>query len=255
MPYLQKATRKLASIFVLAVIIFLFTPSITALADAGPHPIMDFELRYKVDSALVKNAKLIICKGVTCEESWQATFPFGCVQNSCRTLYGDSEYYKLVIEFSDKTRESNVFHKTRYSSSFIVTVNQDDLQVTEMWSSLPYNLNDQALLFLVALAITLPSELFVAYVFFRVKDRPYKKMPIVIASLISLPVVWFVIPFLKLDVYIALLLGELFAFLFEAWYLHKRIENISYGTSLWLSLFMNLTSFFLANILMARSLV
>jgi hypothetical protein len=93
------------------------------------------------------------------------------------------------------------------------------------------------------LATTIPIELLVAGIFLRIQKQPYKAIIIITASLITLPVVWFLFPFIRLDGFIVILLGEIFVLLFETWYIKKYYENMSYATSFWLSLSMNLSSF------------
>jgi hypothetical protein len=240
----QSTKRKLQSVFIIALLIFLCITPGNALADTGPHPTMDFELRYNnVTSVSVVGAKLMFCTDLDCKISQTVAGPFNCNSNSCSYSYGGNTYYKLLISYSDRTRESNVFQKTRFSSSFIVVVSQDDLQVTEKWSGWPYEPEKQGMIFLAALLITLPIELLTAGIFLKLKKQPYRPLPIIKANLISLPLVWFAFPFIRLDGFAILFVAELFALLFETWYLQRNYENMSRTTSFWLSLSINLASF------------
>lgn len=246
--HVHMAKENLKYIFFLAFIISFCIPSFSAFADAGPHPSMEFIFRYSINSTPVEeSAKLIFCHDADCKINQEVMGPFRCSNNSCSYMYGSNGYYKLVVIFSDKTRESNIFQKTRFNSSYVVTVNQDNLYVTETWSGLPYELYRQIALFIVALIITLPSELLVAKIFFKRINQPYNSICIVKANLISLPIVWFVFPFILLDSFVVILLAEIFALLFEAWYIHRNDTNrISYVTAFCVSLIMNLTSFSLS---------
>ena len=246
---LHKIKRKQLCVFTLAFIISFCMPLTNALADTGPNPTMKFELQYNIASVSVESAKLMFCDDLDCKASQEVLGPFWCDQNSCSYRYGGKGYYKLVITYSDKTRESNVFQKTRYNSSFTVIVNQDGLQVTENWSGLPYEPGSQIKVFSIALAITVPIELLVAGIFLKIKKQPYKAIIVIVANLITLPIVWFAFPFIRLDGFIVIFLGELFALLFETWYIKKNCENISYITSFWLSLSMNLASFLIPALL------
>lgn len=246
---LHNTKRKLQCVFVLALTISFCIPLTNVLADTGPNPTMDFEFQYNIASVSMESAKLMFCEDLDCKISWEVLGPFRCSLNSCSYSYGGNTYYKLVINYSDKTRESNVFQKTRFNSSFTVTVNQDGLQVTENWSGLPYEPGSQIIVFLVALAITIPIELLVAGIFFKIRKQPYKSAIIISANLISLPIVWFVFPFIRLDGFAVIFLGEIFALLFETWYIQRNNENVSYLTSFWLSLSMNLASFLISALL------
>ena len=70
------------------------------------------------------------------------------------------------------------------------------------------------------------------------------------ANLITVPLVWFVFPFIRLDGFAVIFLGEIFALLFETWYIQRNYENMSYKTSFWLSLGMNLASFLIPALLL-----
>jgi hypothetical protein len=129
-------------------------------------------------------------------------------------------------------------------------VNQDGLQVTENWSGIPYEPGRQIRAFLIALAITIPIELLVAGAFLKIGKQPYKTAIIITANLISLPIVWFVFPFIRLDGFAVIFLGEIFALLFETWYIQRNYKNMSYAISFWLSLSMNLASFLLSALLL-----
>jgi hypothetical protein len=61
--------------------------------------------------------------------------------------------------------------------------------------------------------------------------------------MLSLPFVWFVFPLLT-DIYLAILLGELFALMFETYFVYAvNKQLISLKKSFILSLMMNLNSF------------
>ena len=246
---LHNTKRKLQCIFSLARTFSLCIPLTHVLADTGPNPKMDFEIQYNIASVSVESAKLMLCDDLDCKASQEVLGPFWCDQNSCSYRYGGNAYYKLVITYSDRPRESNVFQKSRYNSSYTVIVNQDGLQVTENWSGLPYEPGSQIKVFLIALAITFPIEMSVAWVFLKMRKKPFKAIIIITANLITLPIVWFVFPFIRLDGFAVIFLGELFALLFEAWYIQRNYEDISYITSFWLSLSMNLASFLIPALL------
>jgi len=253
--FLHNNKRRLQCVILLALAISFCIPLTNGFADTGPNPTMDFELQYTIAPVSVESAKLMFCEDLDCKVSQEVLGPFGCDQNSCSYHYGGNTYYKLVITYSDKTRESNVFQKTRYNSSFTVIVNQDGLQVTEDWSGLPYEPGSQIVVFLVALALTIPIELLVAGIFFKIRKQPYKAIILITANLITLPIVWFVFPFIRLEGFVVIFLGEVFALLFETWFIQRNYENISYMTSFWLSLSMNLASFLIPALLLLNGYI
>ena len=252
---LHNTKRKLQCIFILALTFSLCIPLTHVLADTGPNPTMKFELQYNIASVSVESAKLMFCDDLDCKASQEVLGPFWCDQNSCSYRYGGNAYYKLVITYSDRTRESNVFQKTRYNSSFTVIVNQDGLQVTENWSGLPYEPVSQIKVFLIALAITVPIELLVAGIFLKIRKQPYKEIIVIAANLITLPIVWFAFPFIRLDGFAVIFLGEIFALLFETWYIQRNYEDISLITSFWLSFCMNLASFLIPALLILMGFI
>ncbi len=107
----------------------------TVRADIGPKPTMDFE--FEIDDDLtISQGVLQECSDSTCSEAWamEEYGPQGlsCKSTSCSSMaYGyDSDYYRLVITFSDGvTRESNSFTKSHYDANYRVTVRENDLLV------------------------------------------------------------------------------------------------------------------------------
>ena len=107
-------------------------------------------------------------------------------------------------------------------------------------------LNNNLINFFIALTITLTLELLIALVYSSAKKIPKKiLLYVAIANLISLPIVWFTFPLLTNLEFLAILIVEGFAFIFEAFFIYlfnKKIINL--GGSFLLSFFINLTSLF-----------
>jgi hypothetical protein len=107
--------------------------------------------------------------------------------------------------------------------------------------------------FLIALLITLILELLVARIYVsRTKSRGKVLGSVLIANTISLPLVWFVFPLLVTGP-LVILAGEIFAFVFEGYFIHWRnAEDISLKKSFVLSILMNLTSLILGGFIFAQ---
>jgi len=215
----------------------------SASADVGPKPTMTFEFVFEGEPIAILDGQLIECEEATCAEGrpLEEVGPqyFGCTATSCTSQsYGYRPYHKLIIEFEDRTRESNIFAGRSFDDNFRVTVRQNDLQVTPTsWSLGKLGL---------ALVITLIVETVVAGLYLLVFKLPRLVLFWVpLASLLSLPVVWLVFPKLLFPAGLVMCLYELFAVVFEAAFLYftNRRRGISPVHATVLSLLMNFASF------------
>ena len=188
----------------------------------------------------IESGKLMFCDDLECKTSQQVMGPFWCDVDYCSYNYGGNGYYKLIIDFSDKTRESNVFQKTTYDARYTVTVNQDSLQVDEQITNTVDESGIQWTQFLAAMIVTILLELLVGGIYLKIRKLPYKPTIIILANLITVPLVWFIFPLLPINSFVVIALGEIFAFLFEAWFIQKLYIDMSFITSFWLSLSMNM---------------
>lgn len=225
--------------------LFLYFAPPAALADVGPKPTMNFELVYQIDQPVpIINSQMLECEDAACAQSrpLEEMGPqrFECSDTGCFSMsYGYRPYHKLVLEFADKTRESNIFPTRTYNEQFQIIVRESDLQVVSgAWSFSN---------FLLALLVTLVIETLIAALYrliFRLPKSVLWWVPV--ASLLSLPVVWFVIPrLLLLPAGMIMCLYELFAVLFEAVFLYlvNRKQGLKLIHAVALSLIMNFFSF------------
>lgn len=239
---------------------FSITPLLSvsiAYADVGPPPpTMGFELEYQIPRTPIINAQLFLCDDASCITSQPFANPqqsvgppqlFECSEESCWTWgsgIGSTPYYRLRITFSDKTRESNVFTKVAYGARYSVTIAEDRLFVREIspGSFFGYFSPVQNLLFLPALIVTLITETIVAARYARRVQRPIRWVGY--ANMISLPIVWFVFPFLRVSFAIVVILAELFAVGFESAFLYfaNRKTSLSLRQASVASVLMNLAS-------------
>ena len=101
---------------------------------------MTFEFVFEGEPVTILGGQLIECEEATCVDGrpLEEIGPqyFTCAATGCTSQsYGYRPYHKLVIEFEDHIRESNIFAGRSFNDNFRVTVRQNDLQVTSTsWS-------------------------------------------------------------------------------------------------------------------------
>jgi hypothetical protein len=217
----------------------------TAHADIGPKPSADFEFEYEIDRVPIVEGQLLECEDENCTQSHplEQVGPqrFTCSDYSCTSqAYGYGRYLKLVITFEDRVRESNVFEKSGFEAVFMVTVTLSGLEVREKTVIFTGK-------FIGALIFTLFSETLAASFFWQRYSLPIRRLVgVPIASLITLPIIWFGFTRLFQDDYVAVGLGEIFAVIFEAAFLYMiNREKLTRRRAAVLSLAMNSVSFLL----------
>jgi hypothetical protein len=236
-------SSRVLRMFLLIIGVALLLPVTFARADIGQKPSMEFTFEYEIDSVSIVAGQLIECEDEACEtgEPLESLGPqrFTCTESSCSSLaYGYAPYHKLVIEFSDRARESNVFTKKAFTAAFKVTVMESALLVEEVQRS-PLSGCCSGLL------LTLVLETLVASVYLSVFHLPRAVLGWVpLSSVLTLPVVWFAFPQLAAPAGWVLALGEAFAVLFEAGLIYlavRRMVPLKHVAAL--SLVMNAASF------------
>ncbi len=232
----------------LILFLILLLPALV-YADIGPKPSMKFNLVYET----AQSFNLIGGEQFECEEeTCTGAVPLGkfgpqrliCRQDNCHSLaYGYSPYQKLVLNFSDKNRESNVFSTKSFNANFNARVTEDKLIVEDVTPFLSSGGNPY---FILALILTIILELLTALIYLKAAGISKKVLTsVLIANLISLPIVWFVFPILQ-HPFLILVSSEVFAVIFEAYFinlLNKKL--ITLKSSLKLSLLTNLVSLLL----------
>ena len=227
----------------LLAIMLLAVPAASAYADAGPKPGMRFTFKFPGEAASIVSGQLIECEDETCAsaEALEEVGPqgFTCTETECSSIaYGYAPYHKLVIEFADGTRESNVFEKKAFSARYRVTVTETELEVEEV-RSLPGRLCCPSFF------VTLVLETLVAGSYVSFFHLPRAMLPWVpLSSLLTLPVVWFVFPHLGGSAVAVTGLSETFAVLAEAGLIYAAaFRRVPLGHVAALSLAMNAASF------------
>lgn len=143
----------------------------------------------------------------------EGIYTLDCTQTQCRaesSLYrdggekGEANYLKLIVQFSDKTRQSESFKNPflkdyNWNNNLLVKVDEATLEVTKNTEPVPsmYKLPSQ---YLLAFALTLLIELVVAAIFFTARFKYSfsvlikKLLTILVINSITFPIVWFFFP-------------------------------------------------------------
>ena len=153
----------------------------------------------------------------------------------------------MVIQFADRSRESNVFEGEGGGDAFIVTVTQDRLLVAlapfDRYAFLGNGL--LYVLTLIALILTLLIELPIAAIYLAIRKIRWRVLVwLILANILTVPAVWILFPLLGFAPIVNLALGEIFAVAFEAWLI--RLTNrlsISAREAILLSLVINVPSY------------
>ena len=136
---MKQSLKKLALLFLLLPV---FLPAQTVLADTGPKPQMHFQFKYESteDHPTIVSGVMYECQQVDCSDAapLEQLGPQGfyCDSEGCSaTAYGFAPYHKIEVEFSDEeTRQSNIFQTAGFESAYTVTVRQNDLLVESEFS-------------------------------------------------------------------------------------------------------------------------
>jgi uncharacterized membrane protein YagU involved in acid resistance len=268
--------NKLQKQFILPILLSVFWLILSvkpASADAGiAPPAMHFSIEYKIQPAYIIEAHLLLCEDRQCAHYqifevadyffyMLPSFYCGGENNSewCYAGLGNGKfgkYYRISILFDDGvTRISNVFKKRGYTSYYTLVVNDVDLLIQEKVAQnwLLYNLFSpfQVVCFLPSALITMITEVQVAKRYAKKIQKPIRH--IVLANLISLPIVWFILPsWLKVNYLWVLIMVELFAIIFEAVFIlyTNRASKLSLREGIITSVIINLASFVLGGFLL-----
>lgn len=218
--------------------------ALPARADTGPKPSAEFVFEFEFDPPVpIREGQLLLCDDDACTRSrpLEEIGPqeFTCSATRCWSdAYGYGSRLKLLIEFEDRTRTSNVFGKEAFNARYSVLVRATSLEVTE--EAATFNRD-----FGPALGVTLVTELLVAgLITLSLRPRRFHVFLIALASVLSLPVAWFVFPVIGLYDFVTVLLAEVFIVLFEAAFMRFLIaRRITVELALAYSVVINLSSF------------
>jgi hypothetical protein len=203
-----------------------------AFADIGPKPGMDFAIVYETSQPVTLVAwELFECSDASCSSPKPLVqvgpqhFTCRPETNSCSSLaYSYARYQKLVLNFSDRARESNVFESGAALGEYIVTVRDADLVVTPAGGTSGIGL----LAFIIALFLTLIIEMPAAILFVFIGKIPRKWTVLVgalVGNLFSVPAVWFV--FQPSRGLAELAVAEFFALVLEAVFIYAVAKGLA----------------------------
>jgi hypothetical protein len=215
-------------------------------ADTGPKPTMTFHFVFEGEPVAILGGQLLQCDTADCANGRPLTEGgpqrFECPSaepDECFALaYGFADYQQLVVEFSDRTRTSQVFRPPNFEADLTVQVTADALLVEPMAPSLAR--------LAIALLVTLLVEMLVAALFLMLFRDGWPMLPwALLASVITLPLLWLGLGRLGGVPLAALCGGELLVVAVEALILRLagRRRDFGWGRALLLSLLMNGASF------------
>jgi hypothetical protein len=127
-------------LILLIILLALGLPLSRARADVGPKPTIKFTFKQEFSGSpvTITSGTLLQCDLPDCSDAHPLPDDMGPQHFSCEALtcsglaYGFTDYGKLEITFSDgKTRQSNIFAIKSFNSFYDVTIQENDLVVTE----------------------------------------------------------------------------------------------------------------------------
>jgi hypothetical protein len=262
--------------FVCVALVVLGCLSSGAKADLGPKPTVDIDLVYNLQKIADASfgAKMLGCydqqlaqdeteqgqdsiaqlrissfdAGANCY--WQpAPLAWGgsCSESHCRFSYFPPSEFKLAVYIPslDKTFVTNKITRENFASRYRVELSADGTatinETTSIWASI--RIPD----FVGAFLLTIFFEMLVTWIFVTAKKLPRKKILVYVlgANVLSLPAVWFLFPLIDLPEFTVIAIFELFAVLFETYFIYYFCKQIlSFKRTLLLSALNNFVSLF-----------
>lgn len=247
--FAREVNLKRAHIILAILLVLALLP--LASADMGPKGAMQFNLIYETsESVTLIDSRLVRYTDEQClnETKLYRFERFECAQNECRAGVETAKYDRLIINFSDLQRQSNVFSIIGYGAEFDVHVTDSELIVEETTPRsvvVFYKMPEFALFF----ALNMMLELIIALIFIAVLNKSMKVIAaVLIANLISFPALWQILACdIEFTIFMTL---ESFIVLFEGIFIYYFMKKtIPISQSLALSLIMNPCSFFAGLIL------
>lgn len=175
----------------------------------------------------------------------QSAWGGDCQNSNCSFNYDLPSEFRLAIYLpsQDKVYLSAEVTRKNFRSTFEAELLPDGNINLQETTHLQTAKNKNIQNFVIALILTLILELVVALIYVSSTKIAKKVLiSVLVANVISLPIVWFVFPMLKVIPF-SNLWGEIFAFVFEGYFIHLlNKEVISLKKSFVLSILMNLAS-------------
>jgi len=237
----DRTTRKIglpvpcSAAFVLLLLIFALSQP--AFADIGPKPTMSltWDLSQWESAPTIEQVNLYACgDDASCTDPQlveeMAAQRMTCDERGCfAMLYSSDGFWQLEMDVNGVTLVSAPFEKMYYDSDHTIIIHPDRLEVVTVEPPLPVADVEQrqtpaskrfdvllgSLVF--ALAATLISELIVAWIYLARTNRSRRLLALtVLGNIITVPIIWLVVPRLIGQYLFALFLQFLTAFVLEA---------------------------------------
>lgn len=268
--------KKLFSFLIIFGALVVFLPK-SASADIGPKPSVNIDVVYNQQSIFDANfsAKMLSCvpQELTQSESkyleedlipqlkineydsskncywFPARLAWGgqCSNSSCHFGYIPPSEFKLAVFVPsiNKVFITNEISRTNFNSHYRAELFQDgSAKISE---TTPVLSSDKISSFIKAFLITIILELLVSLIFISARKLSKKILAyVLLANIISLPIVWFLFPLIKLPLLAIIVMSEIFAVLFESYFVYLLgKQTISLKQSTVLSVLNNLVSLFI----------
>ena len=185
----------------------------------------------------------------------RAFFAWGgnCKDGLCTFSYFPPETFRIAVYLPSQHAlyVSNVASRdtSKLNSEFSLDLQQDGSGILRR--KLVFWDLGRFVSFIPAFILTVIIELIVALIYLGVRKLPKNiLLTIFFANLISLPIVWFVISIIPFNVGYFILVSEMFAVVFEAWFVFwKHPDHFTFKQALGMSVLTNGASFILGNII------
>jgi hypothetical protein len=215
-------------LFAVVAILFLLP---TIFADAVA-PQVFLSISYNTSSnASVVSGLLYQCDDIGCSPTTEDALNISCESDGyhCESsFYHRTGDYRLALQFSDGTTKESGAFSVAYPAIYDVLVNDDGLSVA--WRHAGQNVINEpdgmnvlmiAFYIILAMLITIVSELLIAGAYIYLTKKPWWIMlAVVAANIISLPLVW-IVSIILADQWPAVIIAmEVFAIAFEAFFIH-----------------------------------
>jgi len=268
-------SKKLFSYLIIVGALIVFLPKGVS-ADLGPKPSVDIDVVYnqqnvpdtsfsakmlscvpqdfaqsesKYEEDLIPQLKINVYDSAKNCYWFPARLAWGgqCSNGSCHFGYMPPSEFRLAVYLPslNKIFITNKISRTNFNSHYRAELfTNGSAKISETTSVLS---SDKVSSFTKAFLITIILELLVSLIF--VSSRKLSKKILVfvlLANVISLPIVWFLFPLIKINLLAIIVISEIFAVLFETYFIYiPNKQIISFKQSLVLNILNNLVSLFI----------
>jgi len=172
-----------------------------------------------------------------------------CTHSSCYFDYMPPDEFKLAVFIPsiNKVFITNEISRTKFDSHYKAELFSDgSAKISEISETTPVLSSDPIFSF----SITIILELLVSLIFLSARKLPKKILVyVLLANIISLPIIWFLFPLMRLSSLVVGVISEIFAVLFETYFIYLLNKQIiSLKQSFTLNILNNLVSLFVGGL-------